>query len=356
MSNKTEYKDILAFHPGEYVKDVIADYTMSQEEFAKRLGTTPKTISKLVNGEANLSGDLALKLSKLTGTSTELWLNLQKKYDQKKLEIQQLQQLEEERRIFEFIDYKYFVDHFHLPAYKRDIPSQIKALQNKLFIASLERLTEKDLLVCLRNPSGALDEKSRVNSNILLALALEVAKKKRGPKYTEKKLMQLLPNLRSLTLEPFETFFPKLEEELHQCGVSFVFLPYLKNSAINGAVKKIPNNRVLLLLTDKYKTTDVFWFTLFHELGHIIEKDFEITLSVNKNNLSEEYADNFAIHQLLDPLAFQEFAENTHLNEESILAFSKDQGIHPGIVLGRLQRKKFLAYEKYPHLKDKIPH
>ena len=58
---------------------------ITQEEFAIRLETTPKTISKLVNGETGISNDLALKLASLLNSSPEMWLNLQKSYDAKYL-------------------------------------------------------------------------------------------------------------------------------------------------------------------------------------------------------------------------------------------------------------------------------
>ena len=90
MSNVKEYKDIVAFHPGFYSADVIDDMEISQNEFAARMGTTAKTLSKLINGQANISNDLAKKLSVMLGTSVEVWQNLQNTYDQKLLEIQQV--------------------------------------------------------------------------------------------------------------------------------------------------------------------------------------------------------------------------------------------------------------------------
>ena len=63
MSNITEYKDIVAFHPGYYIADIIEDMGISQAEFAARMGTTPKTLSQLLSGQANISNDLAKKLS-----------------------------------------------------------------------------------------------------------------------------------------------------------------------------------------------------------------------------------------------------------------------------------------------------
>ena len=83
MSNVKEYKDIVAFHPGYYIADIIDDMEISQNEFATRMGTTAKTLSKLINGQANISNDLAKKLSVMLGTSVEVWQNLQNTYDQK---------------------------------------------------------------------------------------------------------------------------------------------------------------------------------------------------------------------------------------------------------------------------------
>ena len=73
-----------------YIADIIDDMEISQNEFATRMGTTVETLSKLINGQANISNDLAKKLSVMLGTSVEVWQNLQNTYDQKLLEIQQV--------------------------------------------------------------------------------------------------------------------------------------------------------------------------------------------------------------------------------------------------------------------------
>ena len=84
--NKIEYEELIAFHPGYYVKDYIEDQGITQEELAKRLQTTPKYVSDLVNGRINLTDEMVLKLSIVFGTSTTMWLNLNQKYIEKKLE------------------------------------------------------------------------------------------------------------------------------------------------------------------------------------------------------------------------------------------------------------------------------
>ena len=87
MTNKiVEYKDLIAFHPGQYVGELIEDYNMTQKEFAEKLGASPKMIRKLVKGEQSISNDIAENLAKLTNISMQTWLNLQNAYDIKMAE------------------------------------------------------------------------------------------------------------------------------------------------------------------------------------------------------------------------------------------------------------------------------
>lgn len=87
MSNKiVEYKDLIAFHPGQYVEELIKEYNVTQKEFADHLGISEMKLGKLVNGEESISNDIAQKLEKLTNISMKTWLNLQNAYDVKMAE------------------------------------------------------------------------------------------------------------------------------------------------------------------------------------------------------------------------------------------------------------------------------
>ena len=88
MTNKiVEYKDLIAFHPGQYLGELIEDYEMTQKEFAERLGVSVKTVSKIVNAEEHISKEIAHELAKLSGISMQTWLNLQNAYNVKVAEI-----------------------------------------------------------------------------------------------------------------------------------------------------------------------------------------------------------------------------------------------------------------------------
>lgn len=88
MTNKIiESKDLIAFHPGQYVEELIKEYNVTQKEFAEHLGISEMKLGKLVNGEESISNDIARKLAKVTNISMITWLNLQNVYDVKIAEI-----------------------------------------------------------------------------------------------------------------------------------------------------------------------------------------------------------------------------------------------------------------------------
>ena len=70
------------FHPGYYIREMIEEAGIDEKEFASELNITIDMLNNLLRGKESISKDLAEKLSEVSGTSAELWLNLQKKYDE----------------------------------------------------------------------------------------------------------------------------------------------------------------------------------------------------------------------------------------------------------------------------------
>ncbi len=85
---------MVAFHPRYYIAEVIENMEVCQVEFVTRMGTTTRNLSQLINGQANISNDLAKKLSVVMETSVEVQQNLQNTYDRKMFEIQQAEDVD----------------------------------------------------------------------------------------------------------------------------------------------------------------------------------------------------------------------------------------------------------------------
>ena len=354
MSNKiVEYKDLIAFHPGQYVEELIEDYNVTQKEFAERLGVSAKTVSKLVNAEESISKETAHKLAKLSGVSMQTWLNLQNAYDVKVAEIVEQKELEEgsEKDICEMIDFKYFKAEGYVPDKRYSLKEKIIELRKILGVASLENLTSFNHLVSYRN-TREFTTKSIVNSNIMLELAAKQAREETSTKLDRKRLERYLPALRELTRLSPDLFYPKLKEILLDCGIVLVGLPALPNANLNGATKKFSNGSALLLLTDRNKASDIFWFSLFHEIGHILENDFSSDDGNSESyRRSEEEADQFAKDLLIRPEDYQAFVKKGNFEKSDILRFSEEIDIHPSVVLGRLQNDGILSFDRFRELK-----
>ena len=127
MSSYVEYHDKIAFHPGYYIKEIVEESGLTQEDFAKRLGTTPKV---LMNGDQNLSIDIATKLSRMLGTTVAYWLRIQQAYDETIAEFLSEEELKREREVFKLLDYKYFREHFGLRIFREKLMNRLSRSEN----------------------------------------------------------------------------------------------------------------------------------------------------------------------------------------------------------------------------------
>ncbi len=341
MSNYIEYQDKIAFHPGYYIKEIIEDSGLTQEDFAKRLDTTPKNLSYLIRGEQSLSIDIAMKLSRLLGTTIDYWLNLQKGYDTIIAEIQSAKEFEQEKRVFKYLEYIYFKNEFSLPNAPRKTNEQIKNVREFLNISTLNVLTKPDMAVSFRSAAQNMNEASTVRANAMVQIAINQALKTTAPKFNKASFEQAIQFALTLTTN-HKDFFPLIKKSFADAGVIFIILPNLPGSGINGATKKIGQN-VLLMVNDRRLYSDTFWFTLFHEIGHIINGDYGISFETN-NLGKEDFADKYAENQLIPLDKYQEFLKRNSFTEYSIKEFAKSIHRDPGIILGRLQKDKIIPY------------
>ena len=333
MSNYIEYNDKVAFHPGYYIKEIVDESGLTQEDFARRLGTTPKNLSILIRGDQGLSIDIATKLSRMLGTTIAYWLNLQQAYDEKLAEIQSAEELKREREIFKYIDYKYFRDNFNLPDLPRKVDEQIKCIREFLAVSSLTVLAEYNLSVNFRSYSENLSESNIVNANAMVQIAINRVLKTDIPKYNKKKFEKAVSFALTQTGN-HEGFFPLIKKAFGEAGVALVVLPNLKNSGVNGASKKV-DGKIMLMVNDRRHYADTFWFTLFHEIGHVLNGDLGI--SFKGKNEEEEEADLFARNILIPQDQYENFIRlHRYFDEATICNFASSIKRDPGIVLGRL--------------------
>ncbi len=344
MNNYIEYNDTIAFHPGYYIKEIIDESGLTQEDFAKRLDTTPKNLSLLIRGEQSLSIDIAMKLSRMLGTSVSYWLNIQNSYDSLIAEFHSIEELTKERKIFDNLDYKYFRDNFNLPDLPRKKDDQIKQVREFLNVATLSVLAKRDMTVSFRSSTEKLTEVNTIKANAMVQIAINLALKIETPKFNKEKLKETTAFALTLT-KRHDEFYPLIRDAFHNAGVIFVILPNLPGSKINGATKKVGNN-VMLMVNDRRLYADTFWFTLFHEIGHIMNGDYGISFE-KEIGIQEDAADKYAEDTLIPPKQYQEFISRNKFDIHSIRIFANQIDRDPGIILGRLQNDGKVGFDDW---------
>ena len=280
--SKLEYKDLIAFHPGYYVKELLEYEGMSQDELAKRLQTSGKNVSDLINGKANLSDEMAMNLSIVFGTSVSLWLNLNQKYIEKKLEIEKMMQADAECDLVKDIDYDFWVSLGVVASVTKKV-DKVKELQKYFRISSLEILKRRDFLIQYKTE----DEKDRsvhiMNSNAWVQTAINMGMQKEVQNFNKKKLEEVLPKIQEMTSQKPQEVYAELDKVLADGGVALVLLPNLKKCKVKGAVKWLGKEKVILALNNCEQNEESFWFSLFHELGHIMQQRIKILMVSDEN-------------------------------------------------------------------------
>ena len=138
-------------------------------------------------------------------------------------------------------------------------------------------------------------------------------------------------------------------------GVALTLVPEIKGAPVSGATEWLTPEKALIALSLRYKSDDQFWFSFFHEAGHILKgskKAKYIDASGDKEDAGEREANAFAGNFLIPP---REAGQLDKLwSKKSVVAFARSIGVAPGIVVGRLQREGIVPYSNLNGLKRKL--
>lgn len=341
-------KSYVAVPPGATIKEQITDRGMTQKELAARMCMTEKHISKLINGEVQLTHDVANRLESVLGIPARFWNQLEVIYREKIWKIREENYMDEDKNIAKELPYKEMAKKGFIEETK-DRTTMVHILRKFFGVARLSALenplvnkiacrrlgqTEKADYALLAWAQQAKIEASKIDTQLL----------------NIKRLNEMLPEIRSMTLWEPSQFCPKLKSILSECGIALVLLPHIGGSFLHGATF-IDGNKIVIGLTVRGKDADKFWFSFFHEMGHVIKGHI-----FNDEGLTEEKekdADLFARDKLISPQEFEEFKAKNNFSVNSIIEFSQSIGVATGIVVGRLQKENCIPYNWHNKLKKK---
>ena len=340
-------RSYIATPPGATIKEQLIDRGMSQKEFATRMDMSEKHISKLINGDVQLTPDMAVRLEMVLGVPARFWSNLEAIYREKVIKAELQNAMDSDVEIAKQFPYAEMAKFGWVPP-TRDAGEKAVNLLKYFEVVELKLLenTQVTRIACRRL---AITDKSDL---ALMAWAQEARIKAREIETSPvniKGLIDAIPNIRKMTLMKPSEFGPKVKALLADYGIALVFLPHLKGSFLQGATF-IDRGKIVVGLTTRGKDADKFWFSLFHELAHIILGHVGQIEGTSKADENE--ADSWAGNTLIDKDEYEEFKIKGDFSELSVTKFAGEQGIAPGIVVGRLQKDKIIKYSMLNNLKE----
>ena len=344
-------------HPGETLLELLETYGMSQLELSQRIGFTPKHINEVCNGKKPITPDMAMRLSTVFNLSSAFWNNLQANYDSEYNELVNEQTVtDEELNILKEVPLKELVTYGYLQDVDTSNKKSIVLTLRKFFkVSELTYITN-----VLDNTVAAYRKSDKEISRIKLATWIAMGLYDYRPSANRldvDKLKEELPNLKKqILVNNINTAIHNLTEILDECGITFNVIHHLKGVPVQGYIRNM-NDNILLNLTIRNKYSDIFWFTFFHEIGHILSNKDKKTLNmvdyeVGSDFADEKQADEFASNILIRKESYEEF-KHRPINVSSIKLLARKEGVTESIVVGRLAHDNPKYYPQYSYLREK---
>lgn len=313
------------------------------------MGMSEKHISHLINGDVQLTPDVAYRLEMVLGLPANFWSNLEAIYREKLTKIEAENALDADKEIAKKFPYKEMSNNGWVP--ESAIQEERVINLRKFFeVAQLDRLENSNLIPAIACRRLSITEKSDF---ALIAWAQEAkiaARSIHTAHINLKELSVQLNVIRAMTLKDPMDFCDELCSLLAECGIALVFLPHIEGSFLHGATF-YDRDKIVIGLTLRGKDADKFWFSLFHEIGHVLLG--HLNQNSNIDNVAEDAADQFAKDILIPQNYYDSFLGKKSFTKDSLLLFSKEIGIDPGIVVGRLQKDGYIKFSWHNDLKTK---
>ena len=338
--------------PGATLAELIEERGITQSELARRMGRPINAVNEMVLGTKEITEDTALELERVLGTPAHFWLAREARYRE------YLARQRDAGRADSRLDWlgqfplKQMQAAGHLPAGRLTAAFKATLIEPALCffgVASPEgwhgQYDRVQAAFRRANPSKQTD-----NAAIAAWLRLGEleALKTDLPAFSGEKLQADIPYIRALTSRPAAEIGNELKARCAAAGVLLAFVPPFPGTHVSGVARWL-GDRPLIQLSLLGEWNDVFWFSFFHEVAHILKHPKravfldDASSGDTAQSKEEKEADQFAADVLIAP-ADRRLIGQLDLTAHGVEAFANQIKIHPGIVVGCLQHMGLVGY------------
>lgn len=356
MTQEHEFSPDWASPPGDTIQDLLDEKGLTCSELVAKLGLKVDC-DRLLLGQERMTPGLAAKLGGVLGGSTAFWLARDEQY------MRALRRLAENVPVQEADSWLKSLPTADLARWGFISRTRTRAtrLEDCLqffgagSLGQWQRRTEEYLAgVTFRRSGAFVAERSAVAT--WLRVGELKASANRCQSWDPEAFKSVLPEARSLSRrrDPSK-FVPELQRLCESAGVALVLAPTPQGCPASGATRFMSRSKALMLLSFRYRSDDHFWFTFFHEAGHLLlhganDVFLETLATPTHQSRQEQEANDFAAEMLIPTSERSEMAGLTR-NTKDIMRFARRLGVSAGIVVGQMQHGGSLQRDQMNHLK-----
>ena len=337
-------------HPGILLAEELEARKLTQAEFSSIIDRPARTVNEIINEKRSITPETAEIIAAALGTSPDMWLALQAEYDLFVLDKKRENKVDEVRERSELYDLFPFSDLVRREyiSGSKNVAELKKQIKDLLGLNSIDEFSSLGG-ASMRVGNGDIIS-SYVQTWVLLGKKIASSMDNVGD-YKKDALVEFAKEIKDYSRKE-EDGIKEVLEKLLEIGVRVVVLPHFTKTRADGAACWLEQNKPVILLSLRYDRIDNFYFTLLHEIGHILLHPnssvplVDVDIYSAKTDEKEIEANEFA----LEMLGFKNISselEAIDLSPLSIKKKSREIGVHPGLLIGHLQHERILDYSKY---------
>lgn len=346
-----QFTPFVVFHPAETLREKLSEMGMGIKEFAFRTGKPEKTIIAVLNEESSLTPEMAVLFENVTKIPAAFWINKQARYNEFIARKKQEEALQSSAAWAKEFPYAEMAKNNWVPPTRKP-EEKTQHLLTFFGVAShtgWEKLyMQSDLKVAAYTSLKHTHEAHSISA--WLRQGELQAREIVAPTFDLRRLKENIPAMRKLMVEQPDDFFVQLQQLCLEAGVILLFTPKLPKVPLSGSTRWI-NDTPLIQLTARYGQNDRFWFTFFHELGHIILHGKKYISLENVDFAAADAQKEQEAHDFAVKLTFSKEQEQKLLREhptaisaQDIANYAKEFNTHPALIIVRLQYLQLIPY------------
>ena len=327
---------------------LLEDRGWSQRLVAVILDVTEATISKIMSENLAVSAEMALKFQAIFGVPAEAFMRLQQEYDLAKARITVVTDPNTATRatLFGDLPIPEMIKRRWLAA--TDV-REVESVQSSLVdFFGVKSVDEIEVLPHAAKKTAVATPATPAQLAWLYRVKM-IADDMMAAKYSENAVYGLIPKLEELMVSAEAV--RKVPRLLMECGVRFVICETISSAKIDGVCFWLDQATPVIAMSLRFDRIDNFWFVLRHEIEHLIQKHGQSAIMLDAELEGERagVGENVTEEERMANTAAANFGVSTRtidrfiarkspfFKEADLLGFAATEGVHPGIIVGRLQ-------------------